>query len=160
MEVVQVIYFICYGVKVVFTSKKFRQHNIIDLHNFIDAALLPIAYFNDSRCADCGVYATDPLLFTCELYEVILLQVMLPSGVQESMSVGDTAADVALSVGFTAVSLNITEIDDLKRNISLTLSIANASLLTGGEIRCGDTTSKNVARARCSLHSKLVIRTI
>ena len=32
---------------------------------------------------------------------------MLPNGVQEVTSVGDTAADIALPAGFTAESLNI-----------------------------------------------------
>lgn len=79
---------------------------------------------------------TDPLLFTCELHEVAYLQVVLPTGDREFVSLGDTAADVVLPTGFTPVSLDIAELDFHRRNISLTLSIANASLLDGGEIIC------------------------
>ena len=59
---------------------------------------------------------------------------MLPTGDQEIISVGDTAADVALPVGFDAVSLDI-ESDEYTRNFTLTLSIDSAYLLNGGEIK-------------------------
>ena len=104
-----------------------------------DAAPSSMASFNDSRCVAGGVCPTDPLLFTCELNGVFLLRVMLPNGVQENIAVGDTAATIALLAGFTAEVLNITIINDDTKNISLTLSIAHASLLDGGEMRCDDT---------------------
>ena len=80
---------------------------------------------------------------------------MLPTGDQEITSIGDTADDISLPTGFTAVSLDITEIDNFKRNFSLTISIANALLLGGGEIICDDTTSRNQASASCPIIGKL-----
>ena len=94
---------------------------------------------------------TDTLLFTCEVYEAVLLRVVLPTGDQEIISVGDTVTDVALPTGFTAVSLDITEIDDSTRNFNLTLSIDRASHLKGGNIKCDDTTPTNIAMAGCLL---------
>ena len=110
---------------------------IISLHP--DATQSSVASFNDSRCSAEGVCSTDPLLFTCELKDVRLLRVILPTGDQEIISLGDSAADVMLPGGIQAVFLNISQIDDTIRNISLTLSIANASLLSGGEITCDNT---------------------
>ena len=145
---------------VVIYIKKFQVMHIATnkyLHTFTDASSLSTAYFHDMRCKECGVYSTDPLFFTCELSKVFLLHVALPSGDHEQISLGDTTADVDLPPGFTAVSLDIRETSDLERNISLTLSIASASLLAGGEIRCDDTTPDNVVRAGCPLRSKLLI---
>ena len=79
---------------------------------------------------------------------------MLPTGDQEIISIGDTAADIALTTGFTAVSLDITEIDDFRRNFHLTLSIDSASRLKSGNITCDDTTTRKEAEAGC-LISKL-----
>ena len=110
--------------------------------------------FNDSRCAAGGVCSTDSVFITCELKEVVLIRVVLPTGDQEIISVGDTAAGVDLPAGFTAVSLVITEIDDSTRNFNLTLSIANASLLNGGNITCDDTTPRNIAMAGCPVRGK------
>ena len=110
-----------------------------------------VARFTNESCATGGVRPTDPLLFTCELYEAVLLRVILPSGDQEIISLGDTAPDVVLPSGFTAVSLDITEIDNSRRNFNLTLSIANASLLNGGEITCDNTTERNTAKAGCPI---------
>ena len=120
-----------------------------------DAAPSSVAYFNDSRCAAGGVCPTDPLLFTCELNGVFLLRVKLPTGDQEVTSVGDTATDVVLPTGFTAKVLNI-RVDEMKRNFFLTLSIANASLLNGGEMICDDTNLKDivVVMAGCPLLGK------
>ena len=121
----------------------------------IDATPSLVAHFNDSRCTSGSVCATDPLIFTCELNGVILLRVILPTGYQEVLSLEDTAADVGgLPAGFSAESLYITEINDDIRNISLTLSIANASLLNCGEIICDDTTQTNVVMAGCPVHGK------
>ena len=114
-----------------------------------------MASFTNAACATGGVNPTDPLLFTCEVNGVILLRVFLPTGDQEIASLGDTAADIDLPTGFTAVSLNITEIDESTRNFNLIISIANASLLEGGEIVCDDTTSRNQARASCPTFGKL-----
>ena len=100
---------------------------------------LAMARFINAACATGGVNPTDPLLFTCAIYGAVLLRVVLPSGDREIISIGDTAADITLPTGFTAVSLNITEIDDSRRNFNITISIANAFLL-GGEcvLECTD----------------------
>ena len=110
-----------------------------------------VARFINESCAAGGINPTDPLLFTCELYGAVLLRVILPSGDQEIVSIGDSAADVEMPHGFTAVSLDIIEIDNSLRNFSLSLSIANASLLDGGEITCDDTTQKKTAKAGCPI---------
>ena len=120
---------------------------------YTDPAPSSMASFNDSRCVAGGVCLTDPLLFTCELNEVLLLRIVLPNGVQEVSGVGDTADMISLPAGFTAEIFNITTKIG-KHDISLTLSIANASLLDGGELRCDDTTSTNTVMARCPLLSK------
>ena len=98
---------------------------------------------------------SEPLLFTCEVHGAALLRVMSPTGDQEIISVGDTTDDVALTTGFTAVSLDITEIDESTRNFKLTLSIDSASLLNGGEIKCDDTTSRKEAKANCPVIGEL-----
>ena len=114
-----------------------------------------VAYFTNEACVAGGVKPSDPLLFTCKVYGVVLLRVVLPTGDQEIISVGDTAADVALPSGYNAMSLGITEIDDSTRNFHLTLSIDRASRLAGGEITCDDTTSRKQAKAGCSVICKL-----
>ena len=100
--------------------------------------------------------STDPLLFTCELSDVAGLRVILPNGTQEVISHGDRGpASVALPDGFIAVSLNIMSVmDKIEINVSLTLSIANASLLDGGEIICDDTTPRNMVMAGCPVCGK------
>ena len=108
-----------------------------------------MASFNDSRCTTGAVCSTDSLLFTCELREVMLLRVVLPTGCGEHFTYGLTVANAVLPAGFTAESLEINEVYGSLRNISLTLSIANASLLDGGEIICDDTTERNRAKAGC-----------
>ena len=110
-----------------------------------------MAGFNDSRCVAGGVCPTDPLLFTCELNEVFLLRVVLPTGDQEVTSVGDDAADVRLPAGFFANVLNITNTYDPTRNFFLVLTIVNATLLNGGEMRCDDTTQGSAIMAGCPL---------
>ena len=108
-----------------------------------------MANFANDECATGGVRPFEPLLFTCEVSGVVLLRVILPTGDQEIISVGDTADNVALPMGFTAVSLDITEIDGSTRNFKLTLSIESAYLLNGGEITCDNSTSRNQAKAKC-----------
>ena len=110
---------------------------------------LAVAKFTNETCASGGVESFDPLLFTCKIYLAVLLRVVLPTGDQEIISVGDTADDVTLPPGFTAVSLDITEIDESKRNFNLTLSIDRAYRLKGGEITCDNTTSKKEDKAGC-----------
>ena len=110
-----------------------------------------MAKFTNEVCANGGVNPTDPLVFMCAVYEAVFLQVKLPTGDQETISIGDTAADVNLPTGFTAVSLNITEIDESRRNFSLTLSIDHAYLLEEAEIICDDSTSINRAMAGCPI---------
>ena len=123
-----------------------------------DAGPSSLAYFNDSRCTKSCVKSTDLLLFTCELSNVIGLRVIFPNGVQEVISLGDNVnypESVILSVGFTAVSLTIMSVmDKIERNVSLTLSIANASLLDGGEIICDNTSSRNKVMAGCPVCGK------
>ena len=126
------------------------SHNCAFLQ-FTDVDLLAVAKFTDEECAAGGVKPSEPLQFTCKIYGVVLLRVVLPTGDQEIISVGDTAAAVALPAGFTAVSLDITEIDESTRNFNLTLSIDSASHLEGGDITCDDTTPKKVAKAGCRI---------
>ena len=112
------------------------------------------ANFANEACTAGGVKATDSLLFTCEINGIFILRIVLPTGGQELISVGDTTADVVLPSGFTAVSLNITEIDEFRRNFILMISIDRASHLNGGEIKCDDTTPRNEARAGCLIDSE------
>ena len=117
------------------------------LANVTDNAPLSLARFNDTRCVDDCVDSTDPLLFTCELKNVPLLRFLLPNGYHVSLSEGSTIDNTLgihnLPIGFRAESVIVSEADNGKMNISLTLSIANASLLDGGEILCSSTTPKN-----------------
>ena len=94
---------------------------------------------------------SDPLLFTCKIYATVSLRVLLPTGDQEIISIGDTTANVDLPTGFTSVSLDIIEIDESRRNIHLTLSIDNASRLKSGNITCDNTSSSKSAEAGCPL---------
>ena len=55
------------------------------------------------------------------------------------------------------MSLRIHPTHASKRNIFLTLSIMNASLLDGGMIICDDTTEANKVMAGCPVDSKLII---
>ena len=85
---------------------------------------------------------------------MFLLSVVLPTGDQETIAVGDTAADVALPLGFIAISLNITTLNISTRNYSLTIAIImNASLLNGGATGCNGGYISNVVMARCPLAS-------
>ena len=108
-----------------------------------------MATFINEACATGGVKPSEPLLFNCEVNGAVLLRVGLPTGDQEVISVGDTPSDVGLPTGFTAVSLDITEIDDSTRNFNLTLSIDRAFRLEGGNITCDNTTSVNTAMDEC-----------
>ena len=117
------------------------------LELFTDAEA--VANFINEACATGGVKPSDPLLFTCEVNGTVLLRVVLPTGDQEIISVGDTVDDVALPDGFTAVSLDTTIIDDSTRNFNLTLSIDRAFHLEGGNITCDDTTPRKIAMAGC-----------
>ena len=121
-----------------------------------DVGSRPAAFFNDSRCANPSVCvdSNDPLLFTCELYHAIILQVVFPNGDHEHISLGDVSTSIITPAGFKAESLDIREIDKFTRNFSLTLSIANASLLDSREIKCDDTTSSNKGMAGCPVCGK------
>ena len=128
------------------------MQNHIIYHNFstfLFTVTSAVAYFTNEACVTGGVRPSDPLLFTCKVYGIVILRVVLPTGDQEIISLGDAADDVALPTGFTAVSLDITEIDDSTRDFNLTLSIDSASRLEGGNITCDDTTPKKVATAKC-----------
>ena len=79
-----------------------------------------MASFSDARCTACGVCPNDPRVFTCEVNDAVLLRVILPTGEQDFISLGDTVDVVSLPDGF---SLVISEIDEISRNITLILSI-------------------------------------
>ena len=117
-----------------------------------DAAPSSLAYFNDSRCTSSCVDSMDPLLFTCELSNIIGLRVTLPNNVHEHISLGDDSdihKFVTLPAGFKPVSLNITEMENFTRHFSLTFSIAHVSLLNGKQIKCDDITPKIAVMAGC-----------
>ena len=118
-----------------------------------------MASFSDPRCEADGVCLSDPLTFACEINGAISLRVGLPNGHDETVSLGYGPEDVFLPDGFTAVTLSITEIDSSSRDFLLILSIANASLLAGGEIRCDDTFDTNVAQAGCPILGKSCFQT-
>ena len=99
-----------------------------------------MAKFENTSCTTTGVEQSDRLLFTCTMYAAVLLRVVLPTGEQEIISSGDTVANVNLPPGFNVESLDITEIDDTRRNFNLTLSIDSASHLKSGNITCDNTT--------------------
>ena len=102
--------------------------------------------------------STDPLLFTCELHNVFALRVVFPNGQIETVSVDDNSLNRRPPAGFSEVSLSINTsmINEFERNISLTLSIVNTSLLDGREIICDDTTRRrlNNATAGCRVCGK------
>ena len=131
-----------------------KDNNIIAISCLLTGATA-VANFLNEACATGCVKPSEPLLFTCVVYGVVLLRVILPTGDQEIISFGDTRADVDLPTGFTAESLDIIVIDGSTRNFNLTLSIRSASLLAGGEIICDDTTSSNKANATCPIIGKL-----
>ena len=101
------------------------------------------------------MHFTDPLLYTCELHEVYVLRVRLPTGHGETVALGDTASTVDLPDGFTAVFLNVTVLYNFTRSISLTIIISNSSLMDGGNIICDDTTGRNRVIVGCLIDSKL-----
>ena len=80
---------------------------------------------------------------------------MFPNGQIETVSVNDKSLTRRLPAGFSEVSLsiNISVINELDRNFSLTLSIVNASLLDGREIVCDNTTrlNNNTVTAGCEV---------
>ena len=100
--------------------------------------------------------STDPLLFTCELYNVFALRVVFPNGQIETVSFNDKSLTRHLPAGFSNVSLSINAsvINELDRNFSLTLSIVNASLLDGKEIVCDNTSRYNNVSAGCRVCGK------
>ena len=118
-----------------------------------DVTSSAVANFSDARCTAGGVSPDDPLVFTCEISNAVYLRIDLPACYQDYISIGDTVDRLDVPAGFTAESLVITEIDDTTRNFSLTLSIANASLLNGGQITCCET-SQNMVMAGCPLAGK------
>ena len=126
-------------------------------HIYTDTTPSAVASFSDTRCVADGVSPDELLVFTCKISNAALLRVYFPNGDHDYISLGDTARDVHLPPGFAAESLVITEISDHKRNFSLTLSIANASLLNGGQIICDDT-NKNQVMAGCPLARKPSVR--
>ena len=77
-----------------------------------------MAKFNDSRCIHgCS---TEPLLFTCELYEVWLLRVKYPTGKQDTLSIESKIENLDnLPDGFTVVAFNISEKKYLQQEIFL-----------------------------------------
>ena len=110
-----------------------------------------MAKFTNEACESGGVSPTDQLTFNCNVDGAVILRIVFPTGDQEIISLGDTTDDVVLPPGFTAVSLDITEIDVSRRNFSLTLSIDHAFYLKGGSITCDDSTSRKIAMAGCQI---------
>ena len=99
-----------------------------------------MASFSDGRCEAYGVCPNDPLLFTCEVNEANILRLTLPGQASVSYVAGTDPDTVILPIaGVTVQSLDVT--NTTSRNFTLTLSIENASLLAGNEIRCDDTIS-------------------
>ena len=125
---------------------------VLYINLFLLTEATAVANFSNEACTTGGVKPSEPLLFTCKVNEAALLRVVLPTGDHEVISVGDTAADIVLPAGFTAVSLDI---DESTRNFNLILSIDSASLLNGSEIKCDDTTSRNEAKAKCPVIGEL-----
>ena len=124
---------------------------IVIFVKFTDADALAVANFLNEGCETGEVNPSDPLYFTCKIYEVIILRVILPTGAQEIISLGDTVKGVNLPPGFEAVNLTITEVDEYNRNFSLLLSIDSASRLNGGNITCDNTTPLKKATAGCPI---------
>ena len=118
---------------------------------YSDAAPSAVVSFSDGRCEADGVCPNDPLLFTCEVNEVVVLRVVFPTGDSDILSDDDDEDDVTTPPGFTAVSFEATVIDGSSRNFVLILSVASASLLAGGNITCDDTTENNRVMAGCPL---------
>ena len=108
-----------------------------------------MATFTNVACEAGGVKPSDPLLFICKIYGAFLLRVQLQNNEQEIVSFGDEVGDIILPTGFTAVYLEITEIDRFTRNFTLTISIDRASRLEGGNITCDDNTPRKKATAGC-----------
>ena len=135
-----------------------QPHSSFILITHSDAA---VARFSDDRCEADGVCPSDPLTFTCVINGALNLRVQLPNGHDETVSLGNGPEDVDLPDGFTAVTLAITEIDSSTRDFLLTLSIAEASLLAGGEIRCDDTIpgNGNAVMAGCPILGKRYFQT-
>ena len=108
-----------------------------------------MASFSDGRCEADGVCPNDPLLFTCEVNETSVLRLTLPGQSPVAYVAGSTPDTVSLPAGITVKSLDTP--DNAPGNFTLTLSIENASLLAGSEIRCDDGTDSNAAMAACPL---------
>ena len=116
-----------------------------------------MASFNDTRCVAGGVSLDDPLVFTCEISNAYILRVGLSNCYQDYIYLGSTADSLYLPAGFTAESL-VTTKTYYGGNFSLTLSVANASLLNGGQITCDDSTSQNQVMAGCPLAGKPFVK--
>ena len=110
-----------------------------------------MASFSDGRCEADGVCPNDRLLFTCELNEVNILRLTLPGQSPVAYIAGSNPDTVALPAGITVQSLDIPSSG--RGNFTLTLSIENASLLAGSEIRCDDNddSDTNAAMAACRI---------
>ena len=108
-----------------------------------------MASFSDGRCEADGVCPNDPLLFTCELNEIIVLRLILPGHPPVAYVSGVDPDDVNLPAGITLLSPDIPS--SAPGNFTLALSIENAPLLAGNEIRCDDGTDSNAAMAACPL---------
>ena len=108
-----------------------------------------MASFSDGRCVADSVHPNDPLLFTCKVNNIVVLRVVLPNDF-ESIVVRDES-DLVLPAGFTVMSVVIAGDDPAPRSISLTIAIANASLLACGEITCDDGFGRIAASAGCPL---------
>ena len=92
----------------------------------------------------CGVCPNDPLVFTCEVNDAVLLQVALPTGHHWHITFGVRARPETTCRFFCRLFSYST----------LALSIENASLLDGGKITCDDTRAMAGCPRKVSLLQK------
>ena len=118
---------------------------------FTDAEVLAVANFRNEECKTGEANPSDPLIFTCEIFEAHYLLIMLPTGYEKVITLGTTVDQLDLPPGFIACLLYITEVDDVNRNFTLSLCIDSASLLKGGNITCIDNTRSKRATVGCPI---------
>ena len=116
-----------------------------------------VAGFTNEACNTDGVKPSYPLIFICEIYEAFLLRIVLPTGDQEIITLGDETDYITLPPGFTAVSLTLRETEQFRGNFSITIYVESASHLRGGNITCDDTSSRKRATAGCTIGNVIAV---